>query len=113
LDEATPFLRDRALKLAPSTVGPVLEEKFSEDELKQVIAWFESPVKKKYESFGPDLQSALVQKLLAEGGPVLDPKLTALQQKIGNTLRSAGAELSKGQPAKAPASKPPAKAASK
>ena len=36
VEEATPLVRERAVKLAPSTIGAVLEEKFTEDELKQL-----------------------------------------------------------------------------
>ena len=36
VDEALPPVRERALKLAPTTLGAVLEEKFTEDELKQL-----------------------------------------------------------------------------
>jgi uncharacterized protein YqgV (UPF0045/DUF77 family) len=116
VDDATKDLRDRAIKLAPTTVGTMMEEKFSEDELKQLIAWHESPVKKKYEAVGAEMQNAMVQKLLADAGPVLDPKLQALQQKMGNTLRAAaGASDAAAKPAKPAASgaKPAAKAASK
>ena len=112
VDEAVPMLRDRAVKLAPTTVGPMMEEKLSDDELKQLIAWLESPTRKKYEAMWPELQNAMVQKIVADAAPTLDPKLSALQQKIGNTLRAAGADVS--TPDK-PAAKPkaPARAASK
>ncbi|CAG1014364.1 hypothetical protein BURC_00672 [Burkholderiaceae bacterium] len=111
VEEAYPVIRDQAIKLAPTTVGPVLEEKFNEDELRQLVAWFESPVNKKYQQVGPELQSAMLKKLLAEASPVLDPKLQALQQKMGNTLRAAAGNGA-GKPA-ASGAKPPAKAASK
>ena len=115
VDEAVPMLRDRAVKLAPATVGPMMEEKLSDDELKQLIAWLESPTRKKYEAMWPELQNAMIQKIVADAAPTLDPKLSALQQKIGNTLRAAGADVGSptgGKPAK-PAARPPAKAASK
>jgi hypothetical protein len=110
-DEAVPLVRERALKLAPTTVGAVMEEKFNEDELKQLIAWFESPLKKKYEQLGPDMQNAMVKQLVADAGPLLDPKLRALQDKMSNTLRTAAGESTT---PKAPAAgaKAPAKAAS-
>ena len=82
VDEATPLLRERAIKLAPSTFGVMLEEKFSEAELKQLIAWLESPVNKKFQQLGPEMQGDFVQKLAAEAAPLLDPKLQALQQKM-------------------------------
>jgi hypothetical protein len=86
LDEAVPLLRERALKLAPSTIGASLDEKFSEDELKQLVAWFESPVSKKYQQLSPELQTSLVQKLVAETRPTIEAKLKALDQSIGQKL---------------------------
>ena len=44
-DEIEPMLRKRAAELAPATLAPVYEEKFSEDELKAIIAWIESPAR--------------------------------------------------------------------
>jgi hypothetical protein len=107
VDEATPVLRDRAIKLAPSTYGVALEEKFSEDELKQLIAWFDSPVNRKFQQLGPEMQSGFVQKLVAETSPLLDPKLQAMQQKVRVSLGLSP----QGSPASgsAPAGKPAAK----
>ena len=84
--EATPLMRERALKLAPSTLGAGLEEKFNEAELKQLIAWLESPVNKKFQQVGPEIQNAFVQKLAADAAPLLDPKLKALEQKVRASL---------------------------
>ena len=41
VDEVGPQVRQQAVKLAPSTIGALLEEKFTEDELKQLIAIIE------------------------------------------------------------------------
>jgi hypothetical protein len=116
VDEATPLMRDRAIKLAPSTIGAMMEEKFTEDELKQLIAWSESPVNKKYQQLGPDLQNSLGQKLLAEAPGILDSKLQALQQKVradfGLPPAGAGSAPKAGK-AGGNAAKPAAKAASK
>lgn len=115
VDEATPLLRERAVKLAPSVLGPVLEEKLSEDELKQLIAWLESPVNKKYQQISPELQNTFGQKLLAEAGPLLDAKLQALQQKVRSTLGVPAAAGDTGAPAPKPgaAAPKPARGASK
>jgi len=86
VEEAVPLVRDRAVKLAPSTIGPILEEKFNEDELKQLIAWFDSPLNKKYTQLGPEMQNAFVQKLVVDARPVVDPKLQALDVKVRSTL---------------------------
>jgi uncharacterized protein len=106
VDEATPVIRDRAAKLAPLTYGVSLEEKFSEDELKQLIAWFESPVNHKFQQLGPEMQSGFMQKLVAETAPVLDPKLQAMQQKLRGTLGlPPAAAASAAKPAPKPAVK--------
>jgi hypothetical protein len=114
VDEAFPPVRDRALKLAPTTLGAALEEKFTEDELKQLIAWFESPVNKKFQQASGEMQSNFMQKLVAEARPVLEPKLQALEQKVRAALGvpAAGAPAEGAAAPKATA-KPPAKAASK
>ena len=111
-DDAVPLVRERAVKLAPSTVGALLEEKFSEDELKQLIAIIESPVNRKFLQLGGEMQNALIDKLVAETQGTIEPKVRALEQAIGKRLAQA-------TPAAAPAAavpkaaKAPAKAASK
>ena len=115
VEESVPLLRERAVKLAPTVLGPLLEDKLSEDDLKQLIAWFESPVNKKYQQIAPELQNNFSQKLIAEAGPLLDAKLQALQQKVRGTLL---AVTSNGDAGKANSKPPssatkPAKAASK
>jgi hypothetical protein len=107
-DEIAPVLRAGAVKLAPSTIGAALEEKFSEDELKVLIAWLESPVNRKYAQMAGEAQQALGQKLVTETRSQIDPKLKALEQQMGARLSAAGGGAS------APASGPrPAGAAPK
>jgi len=108
VDEATPIVRERAIKLAPSTIGTAMEEKFTEDELKQLIAWLESPVNKKYAQLGPEIQNGFTQKLVAEARPTIEPKIQALEVKVRASLGVPPAAAASG-PAKAA---PPAKKAS-
>jgi hypothetical protein len=115
VDDAMPIVRDRAIKLAPSTIGATLEEKFTEDELKQLIAWLESPVNKKYGQLGAEMQSNFTQKLVADARPTIEPRLLALQTKVGASLGIPAPGAASAAPApKAAASAPaPKKAASK
>ena len=113
VDEATPLLRERAIKLAPSTFGVMLEEKFSEAELKQLIAWLESPVNKKFQQLGPEMQGDFVQKLAAEAAPLLDPKLQALQQKMRASFDAAVGEALPGGAASGAAAARPAASGAK
>lgn len=106
-DEAAPLLRDRALALAPTTLGTTMEEKFSEDELRQLIAWLDSPLNKKYGQIAQEMQGEFVRKLLADAGPAIEPKVQALNQDIRQYLgeaTGAGAAARPGPRASAPAS---------
>jgi uncharacterized protein len=100
VDEAYPIVRERALRLAPSAIGPVIEAKMSEDELRQLLAWLESPTAKKYQQIGLEMRNTFTQKLLAEMPGVLDPKLVALDGRIRAILGV--------PPASEPAPRPPA-----
>lgn len=90
-EEISPVLRASAIKLAPSTIGTALEEKLSEDELKVLIAWLESPVNRKYAQIAGDAQQALGQKLVTETRTQIEPKLKTLEQAMGARLNAAGA----------------------
>jgi uncharacterized protein len=105
VDEAVPQLRDRAAQLAPTVMGPILEDKMTEDELKQLVTWLGSPAAKKYSQIGGEMQQALGQKLLSDASPMLTPKFQALEQRIRVTL----GVVPPGDPSAASA--PPAKAA--
>jgi uncharacterized protein len=104
LDEAVPLVQARALKLAPTTIGTLLEEKFTEDELKQVLAIIESPVYSRFQALSEDMQNVLLDKLVAETRATIEPKVKVLEQSVGKRL---------GMTETAPAAaKPPAKPAS-
>ena len=114
VDEAIPLVRERAVKLAPSTIGTALEERFTEEELKGLIAWLESPTFKKYQQVAPEIQRNFMQKLVTDARPVIEPKLKAREESVRATLMSTGSGGSSAPPAAAaPAGKTPAKAASK
>ncbi len=86
VDEAVPIVRDRAVKLAPATIGAVLEEKFTEDELRQVVSVMENPAWIKFQQLGPDMQKPLMEKLIAETRPQVEPKIKALELSIARRL---------------------------
>jgi uncharacterized protein len=79
LDDSMPIVTGSAQKLIPATVVPLLAERFTEDELRQIIAMLESP----------ELQKSLGEKIAADTRPQIDPKLQELQQHIGMRMRAA------------------------
>jgi hypothetical protein len=116
VDEAYPLVRDKALKIAPTTIGAALEAKMSEDELKQLLAWLESPTAKKFQQVAGEARNEFIQQIRTEAGPLVQPKLVALDGRIRVILGvpPAGAQPSPGAaPAPAPSAKPPARPASK
>jgi hypothetical protein len=86
MEETGPVAREKAWKLAPSTLGTMLDERFTEDELKQVVALLESPVNRKFQSMNGDFQRALSEKVMAESRGTVEPKLRALDQAIAKRL---------------------------
>lgn len=114
VESATPIVRSAATKLTQSVVAPMLEEKFSEDELKQLVVMLDSPVLKKYQAAMPEFTQTLLEKLMTEARPQVTPKIQQLETNIRKILDTAtGGKLSGGgQPAPAsaaPATKPAAK----
>ena len=110
VEEAYPIVRERAMKIAPTTIGAVLEEKMSEDELTTLLAWLESPTNKKYQQIAGELRTKFGEKLMGEMPPILDPRLQALDGRIRVILGvppAGGAKPASGaaKPAARPASR--------
>ena len=55
----TTFVAEDDRRVYLETVAPLLAERFSEDELRQIIAILESPVKRKFEDMIPEMQKTL------------------------------------------------------
>ncbi len=85
-DEVEPVLRKRAIELAPATLAPLYEERFNEDELRQVIAWLESPVSKKLQQIDSDVGNTLAQKVVADTRGTMETRLKALEASLAKRL---------------------------
>lgn len=103
VDATYPLVRDKAVQDAPGALGPLLEQNFSEDELRQLVAWISSPVAKKYQELNPKLQAALAEKVVADTRGTVEPRLRTLSDSVAKAL---------GAPANPPAGQAPAKPAS-
>jgi len=117
IEGATPVVRASATKLSQSVIGPMMEEKFTEDELKQLVTMLESPILKKYQSALPEMSNSLLEKVVADARQQVTPKLQTAEANIrkildtatGGKLSAAQAQQSQTAPAPAPAAKPAAK----
>ncbi|MEK8085657.1 hypothetical protein WNB94_04520 [Aquabacterium sp. A3] len=109
LDAAVPAVRASATKLSQSTLAPLLEEKFTEDELKDLVAMLDSPVLKKYQGLLPEMSNTMLEKVVADARPQVQPKLQTAETNIRNILdKATGGKLSGNGEAK-PAAKPASK----
>jgi uncharacterized membrane protein YheB (UPF0754 family) len=117
IEGATPIVRASASKLSQSVIGPMMEEKFTEDELKQLVTMLESPILKKYQSALPEMSNSLLEKVVADARQQVTPKLQTAEANIrkildtatGGKLSAAQAQQGQAAPAPAPAAKPAAK----
>ncbi|KQP23015.1 hypothetical protein [Pseudorhodoferax sp. Leaf267] len=89
VDEATAVLREQALKLHPTVTGAVLDAKFSESELKQLVDLLESPVFRKYQQSTDEMLRPLNERLVQDSRGVIEPKLKVLDQAIRKRLEAA------------------------
>jgi hypothetical protein len=107
VEENVSYVKDKTFKAVPATASALLDERFNEDELKQIIAWAESPVSQKFGLASVELQKAVAQKVVAEAGPTLDGRLKTLQATLAKQLGLPAPSAS------APAPKPAASAPTK
>jgi hypothetical protein len=85
-DEAMPLLRERAIKLAPGVLGSELETNFNEQELKELLTWFESPVVKRFQQLSPGIERSLTEKLVGETRTQIEPKIKVLEALMAKEL---------------------------
>lgn len=99
-ESTTLAVRDRAIALAPATIGEVMEQRFTEDELRQLVAWLESPVARKYQQTLPEFQKALVDRLVEDTRPTVEPRLKELNATVTRKLSAATQAGTPAAPAK-------------
>jgi uncharacterized protein len=106
-EESAPIVATRAVNLAPSTIGVLLEERMTEDELREVISILESPANRKFQGLAGDMQRAIGEKLVAETRGEIEGKVRALDQTVARRLGiTAPAPAASGARPAAPAKKP-------
>lgn len=94
VEDTVPLLRSTAVRLAPSTIGAVLDEKMNEEELRELIRIMESPVNRKFLALAPEMQRSLVEKMAAESKSSVDARLQALNQALNKRIAPYGGAAS-------------------
>ena len=65
-DDVTKIISGKVNKASVDSLIPVYMARFSLDELKQLVAFFESPAVKKYQTAAPELGNVFVNQLIIE-----------------------------------------------
>lgn len=89
LEQEAPLVRGSTKAVVAATIAPLLAQRFSQDELTQLVALLESPVKAKFEALMPEIQKTVGENVAKANQAEVNPKLAELQQRIGLRLRSA------------------------
>ena len=95
-EDAYPLVRERAIRVAPATVGAALEEKMTEDELRALHAWLTGPVNRKYQTIVPEMRDAFLRRLVQDSQQILEPRAQALDGKIRTALGAPPANAAPG-----------------
>lgn len=105
LEATVPLARERARALAGPVLGQLLAQRFTESELQQIVATLENPAWRKYQSVAGEVQNAMVDRLVADLGAQVDPRVQTLQRAVAAHLNAANAPAAPAAPA-APSQKP-------
>ena len=89
IDTTMPVAVASARKFTEPAVAPLLAQNFTTEELRQVVAMLESPVKAKFEKLVPQMESAVGQKVQADIGPQVNKNIQAMTEAVGTKLRVA------------------------
>jgi uncharacterized protein len=92
IEQEAPALRTSTRAVVQSSVAPLLAQKFSEEELKQLAGILESPVLAKFESVVPELKRAVGENVAKANAAQIQPKMTDLQNRVGLKLRAAAGQ---------------------
>ena len=109
-DDVAKTINSKISKVSSGSLVPAYMEKFSVDELKQLVAFFESSTIKKYQSVAPELGNLFIKQLVEESRPEIAARTKlfddAAAKIIGVSPASRGPATN---PATADKSKPPVK----
>jgi hypothetical protein len=92
VEQESPALRTSTHAIVQASVAPLLAQKFSEDELKQLAGILESPVLAKFESVVPEMKKTVGENVAKANAAQIQPKMTDLQNRVGLKLRAAAGQ---------------------
>ncbi len=89
IDTTMPLAQASAKKNTNPAVGPILAQNFTLDELKQIEALLESPLKSRFEKLVPQMENAVGQKVQADIQAQVNANAKVMTEAVGTKLRIA------------------------
>ena len=103
-DDTVQLINKQVKKVSADVLVPAYAERFTQEELQQIAAFFDSPVIKKYQAAAPELGNSFVQKLVEVTRPDVVARARqfddAALKIVGSTPISPSSEPKSGKPAK-------------
>lgn len=109
-DDVSKIIKNKVNKASADSLIPVYMERFTLDELKQLVAFFESPAVKKYQAAAPELGNVFVNQLIMETRADVNARAKIFDDAATKIVGSAPKSPAPAGPSAAPdKSKPAAK----
>lgn len=108
-DDVSKTINSKVSKVSNNALIPAYMERFSLDELKQLVAFFESPAIKKYQSAAPELGSLFVKQLIDETSTDVIARTRQFDDAATKIVGAAPANKAPTAASNADKNKPPAK----
>ena len=89
VDTTMPVAIASAKKFAIPVSAPILAANFTTDELRQIAAMLESPLRDRLEKVLPQMQDAVGQKVSADIGPAVNKNVQVMTEAVSSKLRVA------------------------
>jgi hypothetical protein len=89
VEDTYPQVREQTIAISATAIGPLLEQRMTESELRQVLAVYESAAFRKYQGLAGDMDKALMEQLAPQARPVVETNARALQQTMAKRLEAA------------------------
>ena len=89
IDTTTPIAVASAKKQTNPSVGPILAKNFTVEELRQLEAMLESPLKAKFEKLVPEMETAVGKKVQADIAAQVNQNVKTMTEAVGTKLRVA------------------------
>ena len=108
-EDVSKTINGKVGKVSSSALIPAYMERFTLDELKQLVAFFESPAIKKYQSAAPELGSLFVKQLIEETNTDVMARTRQFDDAATKIVGAGPANKAPAAALNADKSKPPAK----